>query len=124
MELKTYYFDTYAFFEVISGNPAYEAFKKNISIVTTRFNLMELYYGLLLKYGQTIAENYYKKFKGMCIEVDDETLKEAMIFRARNRKSKRSYVDCIGYTIALKKRITFLTGDNGFRNISNVEFVK
>ena len=77
-----------------------------------------------MKHGQTAAENYYKKFKGMCIEVDDETLKEAMIFRARNRKSKLSFVDCIGYTIALKRRIRFLTGDNGFRDTPNVEFVK
>ncbi|PIN86173.1 PIN domain nuclease [Candidatus Woesearchaeota archaeon CG10_big_fil_rev_8_21_14_0_10_44_13] len=124
MELKTYYFDTYAFFEMISGNPAYRRFERDIALLTSRFNLMELYYGLVLKHGQSAAERYYGGFLKFCVEPDDETIKEAMIFRTRNKDLRLSYADCIGYTLALKRRVKFLTGDNGFKDLPNVEFVK
>lgn len=124
MGLETYYFDTYAFFEIIAGNPGYKMFEGGITLLTSRFNLMELYYGLILGYGQSTAERYYHNFLKFCVEPDDETIKEAMIFKARNKRLKLSYVDCIGYTLALKRRIKFLTGDKGFKDLPNVEFVK
>ena len=45
MEVKTYFFDTYAFFEIITGNKSYMKFINGINFVTTKLNLMELYYG-------------------------------------------------------------------------------
>jgi predicted nucleic acid-binding protein len=35
-----------------------------------------------------------------------------------------SYADCINYSIARKLKIKLLTGDEDFRGLSGVEFVK
>ncbi len=120
----TYFFDTYAFYEIIEGNKSYEKFIKKIAIVTTKLNLMELYYGLLVKYSKDVAEKYYDFFVKYCVDINDETIKQAMVFRQMNKKKKLSYVDCIGYIIANQRNIKFLTGDKQFKNLPNVEFVK
>ncbi len=123
MELDTYFFDTYAFYELVQGNPDYLKYSK-VSIITSKLNLMEFFYGQLIKAGQSQADRYYTRFLPFCVELDDETIKEAMIFRSRNKKRNLSYVDCIGYLLALKRRAIFLTGDSGFRGFPGVEFVK
>lgn len=120
----TYFFDTYAFYEIIKGNPAYDSYKKDILIITTRLNLMELHYGLLLLYDKEIADHYYDKFIQFIVELTDDIIKQANIFRLTHRKRKLSYVDCIGYIIAKLRNVKFLTGDKQFENLDNVEYVK
>ena len=122
MGIKTYFFDTYAFHEIIVGNPKYEKFKKGIAVITTKLNLMELFYTLLLKYNIQTADKCYDSFLGCVIEIDDEIIKSSMMFKMGNKKL--SYVDCIGYIAAKERNAVFLTGDEHFRNLSNVEFIK
>lgn len=124
MELNVYLFDTYALFELIRYNSGYEKFKKGTAIITTKLNLMELYYGLLLSFDIHVAEFYYNKYSEQIIEIDDETIKQAMLFKFQNRKKNLSYVDCIGYVAAIKNNLLFLTGDKEFANMAGVEFVK
>ena len=124
MEIRTYFFDTYAFHEIIAGNPNYKKFTKNTAIITTKLNLMELYYTLLITYNKTKADKYYDLFVKYAIETDDDTVKEAMVLRFLNKEKGLSYVDCIGYIIAKKRNIPFLTGDKEFEHMENVEFVK
>ena len=122
--LKTYFFDSYAFFEIISGNPNYKNYSSNVTLITTKLNLMELYYWLLRRKGKEEAEKYYQKFLPFCIEFFDEIIKKSCEFRLEHKKKELSYVDCIGYVIAMENRIKFLTGDIGFVDIENVEYVK
>lgn len=124
MGIETFFFDSYAFFEIIEGNPNYKKFTTGIAIVTTRLNLMELFYGLLVKYDQKTANKYYHELVKFCIDIDDSVIKEAMIFKAMNKKRKLSYTDCIGYIIAKQRNISFLTGDEKFEDMPNVEFVR
>ncbi len=124
MEVKPYFFDTYAFFELIEGNKNYEKFSDNVVIVTTKLNLMELYYGLLTRFGIKSANFQYDELVKYAIELDDETIKEAMLFRMLNKPKEFSYIDCLGYTLAKKMNIRFLTGDEEFKDMENVEFVK
>ena len=35
-----------------------------------------------------------------------------------------SYADCIGYVIARREGMKFLTGDAAFKRLENVEFVR
>ena len=42
----------------------------------------------------------------------------------KNKNKQLSIPDAIGYIIANRLNIKFLTGDEAFRNIENVEFVK
>ena len=123
-EIKTYFFDTYAFYEIINGNPAYKNYEKEIAIITSKLNLMELHYGMLLLHGKEKADEYYEKFLEFTVEIEDEIIKMANYFRAEYRKRKLSYVDCIGYTIAKLRNIKFLTGDMQFQDLENVQFVK
>lgn len=123
-ELKTFFFDTYAFHEIIAQNPHYQKYTQHIGVVTTRLNLMELHYGLVLKYGKGHADKIYDWFLPFAVDVDDRTIKEANYFRARFKKRKFSYIDCIGYVIAKSRGVKFLTGDRQFEDLDNVEYVK
>lgn len=120
-----YFFDTYAIIEFLDGNKkCFKAFKKGM--ITTRLNLMELYYQAFKKWGKIVANKLYAKFLEYVVDFDDNIIKEAMMFRLNMKKKGKdfSYTDCIGYTLAKKKKIKFLTGDEEFKGMVNVEFVK
>lgn len=124
MVLKIFFFDTYAFFEILHGNPNYDQYTNETVVVTTRLNLMELHYGILLERGKEEAEKWYQEYLPSVVEVGDEVIKLANEFRASMKEYKLSYVDCIGYTIARLRGIPFLTGDRQFQYLPGVEFVK
>lgn len=123
-----YFFDTYALQEIAQASSSYLPYAVNTGVVTTRLNLMELYYGYASKGEPETAEKLFEKFRRFCVEIDDNTIKEAMWEKVRLRKilkkSNVSYVDCIGYVLAKRLKAKFLTGDREFEGLENVEFVK
>ena len=123
-EIAAYFFDTYVFCELFKGNLRYKPYAKDISIVTTMLNLMELHYGMLTENSREYADMIYDRLKKFCVEIDDEIIKNANVLKAQHRKRNLSYVDCIGYTIAKSRKIRFLTGDRQFLDMDNVEYVK
>ena len=123
MGLKTYFFDTYAFIEIIKGSPNYKEFSEYASIVTTKLQLMELYYSVLCESGKEKADFYYTLFSQSSVPLQDETIKHAMHFRLQHRKRKLSYVDCLGYGMAINRNLKFVTGDKEFIDMDHVEFV-
>ncbi|HJX05205.1 MAG TPA: PIN domain-containing protein [Candidatus Nanoarchaeia archaeon] len=124
VDSKAYFFDTYAFIEAINGNKNYQPYMKGSTIITTMLNLMELHYITLKDIGERMADTHYEFFKGLAIEISDDIIKKANRFRYANRKKGLSYVDCISYTIARMRGIPFLTGDNAFKGMEGVEFVR
>ncbi len=126
--MTEYFFDTYALQEIEEGSANYSVFSAEIGIVTTKLNLMELYHNYYKLKGLKYAEMVFGHFKDFCIGISDETLKEAAVMRAeikaKSRSSNLSYVDCIGYVLAKKLKVKFLTGDREFERLDNVEFVK
>ncbi len=56
----------------------------------------------------------------------DDDIKEAMKMRLRLKagKTSLSYADALGYHLAKKLGMKFLTGDDAFKHLPNVEFVK
>lgn len=122
--MTTYFFDTFALIEMIAGNPNYLARINNVKVATTRMNLMEMYYSLMRKHDLIYVEKCYSALLGFCIDIDDETIKKACLFRHANKDKKFSYIDCIGYVIARTLNMKFLTGDNAFKGMEGVEFVK
>ena len=120
-----YFLDTYAIIEFVNGNKNYVKYFKHKNI-TTKLCLMELYYKYLRELGKKWAEKVYTKFLVFVVEFDDDTMKEAMEFRLKMRRNgkKFSYTDAIGYIVAKKNKVKFLTGDREFRNLPNVKFVK
>ena len=120
-----YFFDTYAIVEFIGGNESYINLFKHGG-VTTRLNLMGLYYQILKRLGKKVAKKTYSRFLSHVVDVDDVIIMESMDFRLRMRKKGKqfSYVDAVGYIVAEKNKVKFLTGDGEFKGLHNVKFVK
>lgn len=93
-------------------------------MITTKLNLMELHYALLRTENKKTADEKYDAYRGFVIEITDEIIKESNEFRLANKKRDLSYVDCVGYVLAKKHQVKFLTGDKQFEDMENVEFVK
>ena len=122
--MHSFFFDTYAFYEIIAGNPHYQSFTKDVKIVTTQPNLMELYYQLLSIYDKETAIKFFLRYEEFIVPITSSIIIEAMDFRRQHYKQNLSYADCIGYIIARQLNILFLTGDQQFQDKPNVRFVK
>lgn len=118
-----YFFDTYAIIEIIEDNKNYEKYKEE-DIITSILNAGELYYSLLKKNVEETAETWHERLKQSAVLVDSEIIKKAMKFRFENKSKKFSFIDCVGYVIAKERNLIFLTGDDGFKDMENIEFVK
>ncbi len=123
--MNKFFFNTYAIIEIISGNEKYKKYLDS-EMMTTKLNLMELYYQFIKENEPKRAEYYYQKYLPNCIEISDNIIKTSMKLRYKMKKEKKniSYVDVIGYTISINEKIKFLTGDNAFKDALNVEYVK
>ena len=122
--MRTLFFDTYAFFELFEGNTSYGPYAEGIAIITTKLNLMEFHYGLLIRCGKEVADaNYYELLK-FAVEVSDKTIIMANELKAAMKGKNVSYVDCIGYVVAITCNVPFLTGDKQFSRMDNVEYVE
>jgi predicted nucleic acid-binding protein len=119
------YLDTYAIMEIDRGSPNYRRYVLNsIDAITSLFNLIEIYFVYLKKFGEKEADEIYNNVKLMVVPVDDSIIKEAMKFKLAHQKKRFSIADCIGYITALKFEAKFLTGDFAFKDLSGVEFVR
>ena len=142
-EVKIFLADTYALIELLGGNPNYKPYL-NHALITTKFNLVELYYHFLHDYGKETADKYLQLYSKFVIPITYSSIRKGMEFKLKHEKiSKKffvsqksrsdfsghkkenlSYVDCIGYALALELGVKFLTGDEKFENKDNVEYVK
>lgn len=116
-----FFFDTYAIVEITQKNPNYAGYFDE-TITTSLLNLIELYHAILKDSNEDKARETYYKFRNSPIPISDEIIFKAMKLKLKNKKL--SYVDCIGYTLALENNLKFLTGDKEFEGMGNVEFVK
>src|SRR3990167_6834577 len=100
------FFDTYAFFETINGNPNYNKFQ-NFDIITTVFNLIELNYGLKKKQNKETADKYLDKYSPLIIQITIEDVKNATDMRLKHKDM--SFPDVISYVVAKRLGIKFVT---------------
>ncbi|MBI2233092.1 MAG: PIN domain-containing protein [Candidatus Aenigmarchaeota archaeon] len=119
---NAYFFDTYALIEIFKGNANYEEYSKS-DIATSYFNLLELYYNLIKTYDKKIAMKFIETLKDFCVPINIDMIFDASTFKL-NYPKKFSYADSIGYIIAKRLGLKFLTGDMQFKELDNVEFVK
>jgi predicted nucleic acid-binding protein len=122
MEQVEYFFDTYAIFEIIKKNLNYKKYL-NANFVLTALNLYEIYYNLR-KEGQSkeVCENWLNMFLNKEVAIEYEDIINSSELKLQNKQI--SIPDAIGYVIAKRLKIKFLTGDKEFEHLSNVEFVK
>jgi len=117
------FFDSYALIELTKGNPRYATYNDH-QVIITFLNLLEFLYIVLKTFGTETARAMHRKFAECVVEPDEDTIIEALAFRAQHNKRDLSYADCLGYIYARKHSLQFLTGDEQFRDLPGVEFVK
>ncbi len=117
-----YFFDTYAIMEVIEGKESYAPYLDS-EVIINNFTFAELCYNLF-KDKFTNSDIYANKYARYIASVQPEWILEAMKFRYSWKDRKVSVPDCVGYVMAKKIGIKFLTGDKEFEKMDNVEFVK
>lgn len=121
MTEETVFFDTYAFFEIIEGNPNYQKYNF-MNIVTTIFNLIELNYTIKREKGKEAADAHLDKYSPLITPMTIDDIKNATDMRLKHKNM--SFPDVIGYVVAKRLGIKFVTGDGDFMGMPNVEIVK
>ena len=122
--MNEYFFDTYALIELYKSNPKYEKYKKGIGMIINKLNLLEYAYFLMREGRQSEVKEIFEKLSRFNVDYDEELLIKAAEMKFGFLKERLSFIDCIGYFLAKKNNAKFLTGDEKFRNMGNVEFVK
>ena len=125
--MTRYYADTYALVEILRGNPAYEKYASE-ELITSEFNLLELAYALTRDYGKAKALEVLRIVRAfvMIVQPTDEDYVEASSLRIELKEQGKnlSLIDALGYVLAKRLGIPFLTGDREFKNLDRVEYVK
>ena len=125
--MARYYADTYALVEILRGSSAYERYAGE-ELVTSEFNLLELAYALTRDYGREKAVEVLKIVRAFVtiVQTTDEDYAEASALRIELKKQDKnlSLIDALGYVLAKRLRILFLTGDREFKDLDNVEYIK
>ncbi len=117
-----YLFDTYAIIEILKGNPNFSIYTDQ-EIVINNFIFAELCYNLF-RVKEPKSKEHTKNYSKFIQSVKPEWIEEAMEFRLKWKDRKVSITDCVGYVMAKKLGIKFLTGDKEFEDLDNVEFVR
>ncbi len=121
--MEKYFLDSYALIEIIKENKNFAVFEKTANF-TGFTNLLEVHHIISRDFGIEKADTIIDKLKHLAIHEEIFDVRIASKFRIKYSKNKFSYIDCLGYAMALNRNLKFLTGDSRFKGMENVEFVK
>ncbi len=126
MEKTRYFYDSYAVMAYLSDSPNYRAYFEENDGVLTKLNLTEICYRTIELHGEEAAAQVVELFAKYTIDFAPRDIVGAMKLRLTLKKDDRniSYADAVGYYLALKNKLKFLTGDKEFEGLYGVEFVK
>jgi predicted nucleic acid-binding protein len=117
-----YFFDSSAIIEVIEGNPGYSKFGA-CQVVTAPINFAEVhYYGLRENHEGEVAAAFAGG-NAVFLSPNLADWKKAAEFRFAHKKKDFSIADCVGYTLAKKNGLVFLTRDKAFSGMPGTEVV-
>ena len=119
-----FFYDSYSVLAYLSDSPRYAAYFEKNTGVLTRLNLMEVYYAILRAHGAKAAHEVLEAYSAREIEFSLLDVESSMKLRYELRKLELSYADALGYHIAKKEGLKFLTGDKAFEGLPGVEFVR
>lgn len=115
--------DTYALVEISIGNPKFTVLQES-PIVIHELTLVEFYSVILRQYNKMTADYWINKLYPYVQKCDLPLLIKGAIFKVENPKKNYSFFDAIGYVFARENNFVFVTGDEGFRGVKGVEFIK
>ncbi|MFQ6106255.1 MAG: PIN domain-containing protein [Thermoplasmata archaeon] len=121
--MRRFFFDTYALVELAQGKPSYERFR-DVPVVTELCNLYELIHAFAGAVPEGRIRTFIDDLNPNLLEPDLDDLFRASDFKRAHRRRRISYVDALGYVLARKHGLTFLTGDKEFERMENIEFVR
>ena len=75
-QVGVFFCDTYALIELVGGNKNYKQYTSHI-LVTSDFNLMELYYSLLRDYGKEVAEHHFEEWAEFTVKIPRYIIKKS-----------------------------------------------
>ena len=86
---------------------------------------MEIHYRTLEVHGAQAASQVVKGFAKYVMDLGIADIEGAMKLRLKLKKKgfDISYADAIGYYLAQKSNVKFLTGDKWFKDLEGVEFI-
>jgi uncharacterized protein len=125
--MASYYYDSYAIIEFLDKNQKYKEYFTEHQGILTVLHLMEVSYSLQKHFGFRSTAEHLEPFLPYLVTFDLFDIDAAMRLRLALEKKNRlniSYVDALGYYLAKKHRVLFLTGDKNFEDLENVKFVK
>lgn len=122
---KRYFYDSYAVLAYLSDNPKYRSYFEENDGFLTKLNLIEICYRTLEVHGTRAASHVVNVFAKYVVDFDISDIEGSMKLRLKLKKKgcDISYADALGYYIALKSDVKFLTGDKWFGALDGVEFV-
>ena len=118
-----YFFDSYAVIEILRNNENYIKYASAI-VFMTKLNLFEVYYAILRQDGRKEADSFLLQHASFAIDYDENVIAEAAQLKLLHKSRKISMADAIGYIVAKRFSMKFLTGDQQFKDLENVEYVK
>ncbi len=119
-----YFLDSYALIAILSGSEHYKEIDLNNGI-TTLSNLMEVQYYYHRKgVNDERIKDKLDYMLPMCISYSPIDCFDSVKFRFEKKDKKLSYVDSLGYTLARKRGVEFVTGDAQFSGMEGVRFLR
>src|ERR1051326_5882356 len=112
-----YFWDTFALVERQRGSDAYAPYAQ-AAVFTHQMNVYEFVAAVLRDFAEPTARHQVLLPAPNPIEAETDDLFAASRFRAKHRVS---YVDALGFVLAQKHDMRFLTGDRAFKSVDGVE---
>src|SRR3972149_853618 len=96
-----FFYDSYAIIESINGNEDYKSYFLDFDGIITYFNLIEVYYSLLLdNASKDEIDQVTVLFANKIVKPDLKESLESAQFKLKHKGKNLSYIDCLGYVIA------------------------
>lgn len=119
--MRAYFFDTHALIGITTARPGYEPYRA-APIVTDRGCLYEFArYVLKTRRARDVMPTL-AALRAERIEPEDKDLLAAA--KLLQRHPRASAQDALGYTLAQREGLKFLTGNTAFRKLRGVEYVE
>ena len=124
--MSSYFADSYALIEMLKGNENYRSFQSE-RLITTEFNICEVGFAVCRNYPEKapqVLKTVRKMVTLTATSNEDYCSGAARKKEASGQGKKLSTIDCVGYSVANRLKIPFLTGDREFADMGNVQFVR
>jgi len=124
--MVSFFADSYAIIEILKGNEHYRRYLAATQ-VTTEFNICEVAFAVCRDYPEKARDimEQVRTIITLIPTTDEDYCSAAGLRRTTTGEGKKlSTIDCVGYSVARRLAIPFLTGDREFQDIKGVEFVQ